>query len=289
MSAPTAATGAGSGSGVTLPLSFADARALFDEYVVPFVIHLALALLIFWFGRMVVRMLARGFDRVLERGKVDVSLRKFLGDIVYSAMLVAVAIPSLDMLGVKTTALVAVLGAAGLAIGLALQGALSHFAAGVLLIVLRPYKVGDVVKLGVLAGRVDAIRVFSTVIITPNNHEISIPNAQVIAQPIENYTARGTRRIELVIGIAARAEIADPSATLVRVRALVADALAADARILAAPAPAVDLAGGSDVGFRLIARPWVAAEHYADVVAATIDRLRAALGGAGLVFTIAPA
>ena len=139
---------------------------------------------------------------------MDVSLRKFLGDVVYAIMLVAVIIAALDAVGVKTTAVVAVLGAAGLAIGLALQGSLSNFAAGVMLIVLRPYKVGDLVDVGKYLGRVDAIRVFQTIIITADNREVTIPNGQIIAQPIENLTVLGRRRVDLVVTVAQATDLA---------------------------------------------------------------------------------
>ena len=125
--------------------------------------------------------LVKTFQGVMERAKIDVSLRKFLGDVGYAVMLLAVVIAALDTLGIKTTAVLAVLGAAGLAVGLALQGSLSNFAAGVMLIVLRPYKVSDIVVIGKYLGRIYAIKVFNTVMITSDYREITIPNGQIIA------------------------------------------------------------------------------------------------------------
>jgi len=176
-------------------------RGFTTEYLEPIGLRILVALSIFFFGRWIARALQRGLDRFMERGRVDVSLRKFLNSITYSVLLVAVAIASLDAMGIKTTAVVAVLGAAGLAVGLALQGSLSNFAAGVMLILLRPLKVGDVVVIGKYLGRIDAIKVFQTIMVTADNREITIPNGQIIAAPIENLSVLGRRRIDLVVTV----------------------------------------------------------------------------------------
>lgn len=255
------------------------ARVFVNEYAIPFAIKLAVALAIFVIGRIVIRFVGRTLDRVMERGKVDVSLRKFLGDIARAGMLVAVVLASLDTLGIKTTALVAILGAAGLAVGLALQGSLSNFAAGVMLIVLRPYKVGDWVNLSKYVGRVDAVRVFSTVIITGDNREISIPNGQIINQPIENLTVLGRRRFDVAVTI-----LVTPNATIPAVRELLAKALAEDARI--EQGAAIDLVEASDGAFKLVLRSWTTTDQQSAVTAATIERVRVALLAAQLRFSV---
>ncbi|MBA3452302.1 MAG: mechanosensitive ion channel, partial [Deltaproteobacteria bacterium] len=171
---------------MTLALDYFQNLA--EVHLLPLALRIVVALMVFIIGRILARALLKGFHRLMERSKLDISLRKFLGDLVYAVALVAVIIAALDSLGVETTAVIAVLGAAGLAVGLALQGSLSNFAAGVMLIVLRPYKVGDLVTIGKYLGRVEAIRIFHTVLITGDYREITIPNAQIIAAPIENLT-----------------------------------------------------------------------------------------------------
>src|SRR5687768_4511888 len=174
-----------------MDLTWADLESLADAHLVPLVLRVVIALIIVIAGRQVARLVLRVLDRIMERGRMDVSLRKFFGDVAYAVMLAAVIIAALDTLGVQTTAIIAMLGAAGLAIGLALQGSLSNFAAGVMLIVLRPYKVGDVVVIGKHLGRVDAIRVFHTLMITADHRQVIIPNGGIIAAPSENLTVLG--------------------------------------------------------------------------------------------------
>lgn len=157
-----------------------------DDHLVPLVGKIALGLAMFVIGRWLARAVVGGVSAAMERGDMDVSLRKFLGDVLYAILLVAVVTITLDTAGIHTTAVVAVLGAAGLAVGLALQGSLSNFAAGVMIIILRHYRVGDLVVIGKYTGTVEAIKVFHTVLVTGDNRQILIPNGQIISQPIEN-------------------------------------------------------------------------------------------------------
>ncbi len=249
-------------------------------YLWPLGLKILLALAIFIIGRLISRAVLRGLNGLMERGNVDISLRKFLGDVSYAALLVAVIVVSLDTVGIKTTAVVAVLGAAGLAIGLALQGSLSNFAAGVMLIVLRPYKVGDQVTIGKYVGRVDAIKVFHTVIITADNREITIPNGQIIAQPIENLTVLGRRRIDLVVSVA-------QSSDLARVKSLLETVIAGDSRFHASPPPTIDVAEITDDKVKLQVRPWTATDDYHALVAETMERIKIAMDGAGVKYAVA--
>ena len=186
--------------------------------LLPLGIRILVAVLVFYLGRALARVLVRALDRVMEATGLEVSLRKFLHDLAHATMMIAVIIAALDTAGVE------ILGAAGLAIGLALQGSLSNFAAGVMIIVLRPYKVGDLVVIGKYLGRVEAIRVFHTVLVTADSRQITIPNAQVIAQPIENLTALGRRRIDLIVGIV------DPG-ELHRIKELLLEIVLSDPRV----------------------------------------------------------
>ena len=169
----------------------------------------------------------------MERSKIDISLRKFLGDVAYAVLFVVVVIAALDTVGVKTTAVVAVLGAAGLAVGLALQGSLSNFAAGVMLIVLRPYKVTDLVVIGKYTGASTRSRCSTRSSITADNREITIPNGQIIAAPIENLTVLGRRRVDLVVSVT-------QGASLAQVRELLAGVIAAEDRFHQTPPPSID-------------------------------------------------
>jgi small conductance mechanosensitive channel len=264
---------------MTMAEVWASIREFAEEYLWPMGLHLLLALIVFVIGRWVARAILRALDRVMERSHLDVSLRKFLGDVIYAVLFVVVIVVALDMVGLKTTAVVAVLGAAGLAVGLALQGSLSNFAAGVMLIVLRPYKVTDLVQIGKYLGRVDAIKVFNTVLVTPDNKQITIPNGQVIAAPIENLTVLGRRRVDLVVNVLQVADVA-------KVKELLTAALIADSRIHPDPGATVEVVELGDQSAKLWLRPWTDTDLYSTVASDAMGRVRDALVGAGLKFTI---
>jgi small conductance mechanosensitive channel len=261
--------------------SFDDVTYLVNAYLVPTALRLALAVVLFFVGRTIARMLMRGADRVMERSKVDISLRKFLADVGYAVVLIAVVIAALDTVGIKTTAVLAVLGAAGLAVGLALQGSLSNFAAGVMLIVLRPYKVGDTVVIGKYLGRVDAIKVFNTVLITGDHREITIPNGQIIAAPIENLTVLGRRRVDLVVSV-------EQAANLLEVKQLLEGVMRDDARIETSPPPTIEIAEITDSAVKLQLRPWTTLEHYARLSTDMMERIMAAMTAANHKFSVGP-
>lgn len=251
-----------------------------DVYLLPIGIKILFALVIFVVGRTIMRAILRAFDRVMERSKMDISLRKFLGDVVYAVLFVVLVIAALDTVGVKTTAVVAVLGAAGLAVGLALQGSLSNFAAGVMLIVLRPYKVADTVNIGKYTGRVDAIKVFHTVLITSDNREITIPNGQIIAAPIENLTILGRRRLDLVVSV-------EQTADLAHVRKVLGDMIAGEQRFHREPAPAIAIAEITDTLVKLNVRLWTTCDDYARVMGDTMEKIKGAMDGAGMKYAVA--
>jgi small conductance mechanosensitive channel len=263
-------------------ISLEDVVSWADVYLLPIGIKILFALIIFVIGRTISRAVLRALDRVMERSKMDISLRKFLGDVVYAVLFVVLVILALDTIGIKTTAVVAVLGAAGLAVGLALQGSLSNFAAGVMLIVLRPYKVMDLVIIGKYTGRVDAIKVFNTVIITSDNREITIPNGQIIAAPIENHTALGRRRVDLVVSVETAANIAF-------IRQLLTGVIAAEERFHRSPAPTIDIAEITETTVKLYVRPWTTSEDYARVTSDTMEKIKAAMDGTAVKYAVAMA
>ena len=262
-----------------MTMTLDDVRQFSEIYLVPIGLKLALAIAIFFVGRWISKAILHGLDRVMERSKLDVSLRKFLGDVAYALMFVVVVIAALDTIGLKTTAIVAVLGAAGLAVGLALQGSLSNFAAGVMLIMLRPYKVGDLVVIGKYLARVDAIRVFHTVVITGDHREVTIPNGTIITAPIENLSVLGRRRVDLVVSVSQAADLA-------RVRELLAGVLAQDERVHQAAASDIDIAEITDSSVKLHLRPWTSVENYQKVATDAMERIKKAMEGAGLKYSV---
>jgi small conductance mechanosensitive channel len=261
-----------------MDITYDDIKAFAVANLIPLGFKLLVAFCIFIAGRQISKFVIRGLDRMMERSRMDVSLRKFLNDIVYAVLLVSVIIAALDAVGVETTAVVAMLGAAGLAIGLALQGSLSNFAAGVMLIVLRPYKVGDLVIVAKYLGRVDAIRVFQTIIITSDNREVFVPNGQIIAQPIENLTVLGRRRLDLVVTVAQATDLA-------QVRALL-ESVCSDNRIEASPPPSIEIAEITDASLKLHLRPWVSTADYTGVTTEMMERIKTTMESAQLKYSV---
>ncbi|MCE9576087.1 MAG: mechanosensitive ion channel [Deltaproteobacteria bacterium] len=250
--------------------SVAYLKDIGERYVQPLGINLLTALVVFFAGRWLARQLIRGASALMERGKVDISLRRFLTDVMYAALMVVILTASLDQIGVRTTAVVAIIGAAGLAIGLALQGSLANVAAGVLLIVLRPYKVGDLIVFQKYVGRVEAIKVFYTILITSDNREITVPNGQVMAGAIENLTVLGTRRVDIQVAVANGTD-------LHQVKQWLETIALSDRRVLTAPAPQIELTEIGPEFVKLYLRPWTSVEDYPFVAADTLERVRQAL------------
>ena len=169
------------------------------DLVAAFGLKIVAALAILVIGRWIAKGLASLTRRGMDKAKVDTMLAKFIGNLVYIALLTFVVLAAINQLGVQTTSFIAVIGAAGLAIGLALQGSLANLAAGVLIILFRPYKVGDYIEGGGVAGSVEEVQIFTTVLKSPDNKMIIVPNGQIMGGTITNYSARTERRIDLVV------------------------------------------------------------------------------------------
>lgn len=225
----------------------------------------------FWLARMALRVLSR----VLTRMSVDPMLRDFLGNFASGALGVVVVVGALDQVGVPMTSILAALGAAGLAIALALRDSLSNLAAGVMLILLKPFRAGDVIGLGTQIGKVESLRLMHTVLLTADNCELILPNNKVANEAILNYTARATRRIDLVIGIAYRDDVG-------RAFAIIRGVLDGDPRVLREPAPQLLVDKLAESSVDLAVRPWVATSDYLEVRADLLRRLKEALAGAGI-------
>ncbi len=224
-------------------------------YIIPWAINIALALVIFIIGRLLVKLITHIAAKMMSRSKMDDMLIKFVSSILSTVLILFVIIAAVDRLGVNTTSLVALLGAAGLAIGLALQGSLQNFAAGVMLIVFRPFKAGDFIEAAGISGMVETINIFSSTLRTGDNREIIVPNGEIYSGVITNYSARSTRRIDMVIGIGYDSDIKLARNTL---QALVE----ADERILDEPATLIAVSELADSSVNFVLRPWVKSSDY---------------------------
>ena len=228
---------------------------LFDTYVVPWGISIVTALLLFVIGRWLTKLLTKGAERLMRRAQLDEMLIGFLSNILYTAMLLVVVIAALEQLGVKTTSLLALFATAGLAVGLALKDQLSNFAAGVMLIIFKPFKEGDFIEAGGVSGVVEQIRIFNTRMRTGDNRELTVPNAQIFSGTITNVSARDTRRIDLVIGIGYQDNIQ-------KAKEVLQEILGEEGRVLKEPLPVILVAELGESSVDLAVRPWVNSGDY---------------------------
>ncbi len=236
--------------------------------------HFVAAIIIFlagWVAAGWVRALTR---RALTRGKADAALVPFISKLVYYAVLAVVVIAALSRVGVATTSVVAIFGAAGLAVGLALQGTLSNFASGVMLLVFRPFDLGDFVDVGGTLGSVEEIGTFATTLKTPDNVKIIVPNSQVYGATISNYNGYDTRRIDLVMGISYDDDIGKAMDTIREI-------VSADERVLADPATQIAVSNLGDSSVDIVVRPWCLGSDYWALRFDLTRRLKEGLEGAG--------
>ncbi|MGD8875096.1 MAG: mechanosensitive ion channel [Gammaproteobacteria bacterium] len=213
----------------------------------------AIAILVI--GRWIAMLVRRVVRRVMERANVESIIIGFVSSIAYITLLAFVVVAALGQLGIQTTSFIAILGAAGLAIGLALQGSLANFAAGFLMIIFRPFKVGDFIEGAGVAGVVREIQIFTTTLKTPDNKTIIIPNAKLSGDNIINYSAEATRRVDMTVGVAYDADLAT-------VKAVLNDIISRDERIHADPAPQVVVAELADSSVNFVVRVWTSKDDY---------------------------
>ncbi len=237
------------------------------EMLTVYGLKLVAAVLILVIGRYVAILLKKLIKRLLIKSKIEETLVSFIASLAYVAMMAFVIIAALGRIGIQTASFVAVVGAAGLAIGLAMQGSLSNFAAGVLMIIFKPFKVGDFVETAGAAGVVEEISIFTTVIKTPDNKKIIVPNAKVTGDNIVNYTAKDQRRVDIVAGVSY-------SDDLDKVRSVLEKILSEDERILKDPAPMIAVAELGDSSVNFTVRSWVKTEDYWNVFFATQEKIK---------------
>ncbi|GLP97117.1 mechanosensitive ion channel family protein [Paraferrimonas sedimenticola] len=234
-----------------------------------------LAIAIFVVGRWVARWLSGMFSKVMTARQVDQTVVSFVGNIVYALLLTFVVIAALSQVGIQTASLVAIIGAAGLAVGLALQGSLSNFAAGVLLVIFKPCKVGDFVEAAGVSGSVDEITIFSTKLRTPDNKIITVANAAVMGDAIVNYSAMPTRRLDLVVGVSYDADIK-------QTKEILEDILNNHPAVLKDPAYTVALAELADSSVNFVVRPWVNTGDYWSAKFEINEQVKTRLDEAGI-------
>ena len=233
----------------------------------------ALAILIV--GRLLAGWARKLVNKAMTRSKADPIIVGFVGSIVYVALLAFVIIAALGQLGIQTTSFIAILGAAGLAIGLALQGSLSNFAAGFLLIMFRPFKVGDFIEGAGVAGIVESIQIFTTTMRTGDNKTVIVPNAKLLDDNIINYSTKETRRVDLTVGVSYDADLGE-------VKRILNDIAAKDERVLNDPEPQIAVSELADNSVNLVMRLWTKTSDYWGVYFDATESVKLRLDEAGI-------
>jgi len=221
-------------------------------------LKLVAAIAVLIVGRWIAKGLTGFTEKMLNKRQVDPTIVSFVANLTYIALLVFVVLAALGQLGIQTTSFIAVIGAAGLAIGLALQGSLSNFAAGFLMIIFRPFKVGDFIEGAGVSGTVEKIQIFTTQLKTPDNKTIIIPNAKLSGDNIVNFSVKGTRRVDFVFGIGYDDDID-------KARKIITDVIENDARVLKDPPPIIAVMELADSSVNFVVRPWVKVPDYWDL------------------------
>lgn len=232
-----------------------------------FGISLFIALSILIIGRQVVKILIKLISTALERSNTEDTVRIFVTNLLNTLLMIVVFIAAINQLGIQTTSIIAVLGAAGLAIGLALQGSLSNFAAGILIVIYRPYKVGDYIQADNHLGTVDDIQIFSTVLKTPDNKLVIVPNGSIMNGSIVNFSNQDKRRVDILASCSYEDDID-------KVKSVLADILSKDDRILNEPKPRIAVSELADSSVNFIVRPWVKNSDYIDVYYSLLEEIK---------------
>ena len=240
-------------------------------------INVVTALAIFIIGRWVASIVTKAVRTLMQKKEVDKTLETFVTNLVRMVLMVFVIIAAIGAVGIQTTSIIAVLGAAGLAVGLALQGSLSNFAAGVLIVLFRPYKVGDWVEAAGVSGSVVSVQILTTILKTGDNKQVIVPNSQIMGSIITNYSANDTRRVDMVIGVSYDDD-------LDKVRQTIEDIIAADDRILDDPACQIAVSALADSSVNFVVRPWVKTEDYWAVMFGLTETIKKRFDEEGISF-----
>jgi small conductance mechanosensitive channel len=249
--------------------------AQWPALALPLLIRLLAAVAIFYIGKWAVAAIVSLTRRVMHRSRTDEILTSFVANVLYGVLLTLVVIAALTQIGVDTTSAAAVVAGAALAVGLSLQNQLSSLAAGVIMILTRPFRKGDLVELAGITGIVEDLTIVATVLRSPNNEEVILPNSAVLGRTIINYTARPLRRIDVTIGIAYGAD-------LLKAKRVIQGVLSAEPRVLKDPAPTVQVKALGPNSVDLAVNPWVPTGDKADVEAALLEQIKLQLDAEGI-------
>ncbi len=258
-----------------MEMDFTNLLAKIYELLTVYGMRVIAAIVILILGRWVALGLAKIIKRMMLKSKVDVTLVSFVRNLSYIALLAFVIIAALNQLGIQTASFIAVLGAAGLAIGLALQGSLGNFAAGVLMIIFKPFKVGDYIEGAGTAGTVENIDIFTTQLKSPDNRTIIVPNGKMTGDNIVNYTTKGTRRVELVFGIGYGDDID-------KARSIIKEIVDQDERVLKDPAPQILVAELADSSVNFKVRAWTSSDDYWSFFFDTTEKVKKQFDAQGI-------
>ena len=252
-----------------------DSVAEFLRKIPPYLLRCLIAAAMFAVGYTLARVAKSVVKKAVQRGRTEATAGLFVANLAYAAILAVVLSAALGELGVQTTSIVAILGAAGLAIGLAIQGSLSNLASGLLLVTQRPFMVGDYIEGGGTGGTVVEIRLFTTVLKTYDGRKVTVPNAKLTNDHIINYSVYPTRRVEIVVSVAYASDLAFVRKTAIEV-------LTADARVLADPAPTAVVKNLGESGIDVALRAWVKREDYWNVFFDLQEAVKTAFDAAGI-------
>ena len=244
------------------------------DMLIGFAINLVIALAIFIVGRWIARIVQNTLEKILRTRGVDDVLVDFLGTIAAALVIIIAVVAAFDTLGIPATSFLAIIGAAGLAIGLALKDSLSNFASGVMLVLFRPFTKGDFIDAGGVTGTVDEVRLVSTTLVTPDNKLITVPNALMYTSTITNYSAHDTRRLDMVIGVGYDDDLKLVASVLERI-------CAEHPQVLEKPATGVFVSNLGDSSVDFGVRPWVKTEDYWGVRAQLLETAKVELEAAG--------
>jgi small conductance mechanosensitive channel len=242
-----------------------------------FALKALIALVIFYVGRTIARLVVKGLGKVMQSQEVDQILESFITSLAYWAIMMFVIIAAIGQIGVQTTSLIAIMGAAGLAIGLSLQGSLANFAAGVLIVMFRPYRVGDFVEAAGVSGSVVQVQILTTILKTGDNKQVVVPNGQIMGSIITNYSANETRRVDLTVGVSYDDD-------LDKVRETLQDLIDSDDRILKDPASLIAVSELADSSVNFVVRIWVKSGDYWGVFFGMTEAIKKRFDKEGISF-----
>ncbi|GDY28281.1 mechanosensitive ion channel protein [Agarivorans sp. Toyoura001] len=246
-----------------------------QDLLMQYAINIAAAIVVLFVGMIVARVMASSVEKLMNARNLDSTISHFVGSMVKYVIVAFVIIAALSRIGIQTASFVAIIGAAGLAVGLALQGSLSNFAAGVLIIGFRPFKAGDYVEIAGTSGSVASVQIFTTVLKTPDNKQVVVPNGSVLGGNIVNYSTHPTRRVDLVVGVSYNADLA-------KTKAILREVCEADTRVLKDPDITIGVSELADSSVNLVVRPWVNSADYWGVYFDLNENIKVALDNAGI-------